>query len=56
MTAPNPIRVAVVGVGDFGRNHARVWRGLDGANLVVVVDANLERARKIVALVQEADH
>jgi predicted dehydrogenase len=47
MTAPNPIRVAVVGVGDFGRNHARVWRGLDGANLVVVVDANLERARKI---------
>ncbi len=49
MSAPNPIRVAVVGVGDFGRNHARVWRGLDGATLVGVVDSNFERARKVAA-------
>jgi predicted dehydrogenase len=49
MPAPNPIRVAVVGVGDFGRNHARVWRGLDGAAVVGVVDSNLERARKVAA-------
>jgi predicted dehydrogenase len=49
MAAPNPIRVAVVGVGDFGRNHARVWRALDGATLVGVVDTNPERARKVAA-------
>ncbi len=49
MAAPNPIRVAVVGVGDFGRNHARVWRALDGATLVGVVDTNPDRARKVAA-------
>jgi len=49
MTAPNPIRVAVVGVGDFGRNHARVWRALAGASLVGVVDTNPERARTVAA-------
>src|SRR5271170_1836661 len=49
MSAGNPIRVAVIGVGDFGRNHARVWRELHGANLVGVVDSNLERVRKVAA-------
>jgi predicted dehydrogenase len=39
-----PIRVAVVGVGDFGRNHARVYRELPDAQLVGVVDQNAERA------------
>ena len=43
------IRVAVVGVGEFGRNHVRVWKELEGAELVGVVDANLERARAIAA-------
>ena len=42
-----PIRVAVVGVGEFGRNHVRVWRELEGAELAGVVDINLERARKV---------
>lgn len=41
------IRVAVVGVGDFGRNHARVYRELEDAELVGVVDANLERAQQV---------
>ena len=41
------IRVAVVGAGDFGRNHARVYRELPGADLVGIVDANAERAAKI---------
>ena len=41
------IRVAVVGAGDFGRNHARVYRELPGAELVGIVDANAERAAKI---------
>lgn len=49
MSAPNLIRVAVVGVGDFGRNHARVWRELDGVSLVGVVDSNPQRARKVAA-------
>jgi predicted dehydrogenase len=43
------IRVAVVGVGDFGRNHVRVWRDLEGAELTGIVDTNGERARQIAA-------
>ena len=43
------IRVAVVGAGDFGRNHVRVWRELDGAELAGVVDTDAERARKVAA-------
>ena len=42
-----PIRVAVVGVGEFGKNHVRVWREMEGAELAGVVDTNAERARKI---------
>ena len=41
------IRVAVIGVGEFGRNHVRVWRETEGAELVGVVDANSERAQKV---------
>jgi predicted dehydrogenase len=37
------IRVAVVGTGEFGRNHARVYRELQGAELVGVFDENRER-------------
>ena len=42
-----PIRVAVIGVGDFGRNHVRVYRELEGAELVGVVDADQDRARRV---------
>ena len=42
-----PVRVAVIGVGDFGRNHARVYRQLEGVELVGVVDRNSERARGV---------
>ena len=41
------IRVAVVGVGDFGRNHVRVYRELENAELVGVVDSDRERAGRI---------
>ena len=34
------VRVAVVGAGDFGRNHARVYRELGNAELVGIVDAD----------------
>ena len=48
MTAP-VIRVAVVGAGEFGRNHVRVWRDVDGAELVGVVDTSAERAAKVAS-------
>ena len=43
------IRVAVVGAGDFGRNHARVYRELAEAELAGVVDADSERAARLAA-------
>src|SRR5436309_205989 len=43
------IRVAVVGTGEFGRNHARVYRELDGVELVGVFDENPERAAAVAA-------
>ena len=38
------VRVAVVGVGEFGRNHARVYREMDSVELIGVHDQNPERA------------
>jgi predicted dehydrogenase len=42
-----PIRVAVIGAGEFGRNHARVWRELEEVELVGIVDTNRERAHQV---------
>ncbi|HXO44586.1 MAG TPA: Gfo/Idh/MocA family oxidoreductase [Candidatus Cybelea sp.] len=44
-----PIRVAVVGAGEFGRNHVRVWRDLEGVELAGVIDTNAERAAKVAS-------
>jgi predicted dehydrogenase len=48
LQSDNPIFVAVVGVGVFGRNHARVYHELEqqgeAVRLVGVVDSNLDRA------------
>jgi predicted dehydrogenase len=44
-----PIRVAVVGVGEFGRNHVRVWAEMEGVVLVGVVDTNVARATQVAA-------
>lgn len=41
------IRVAVVGAGEFGRNHARVYREVAGAELVGVLDQDLGRGEEI---------
>ena len=41
------IRVAVVGAGDFGRNHARVYRELEDAELVGIVESNPARAAQV---------
>ena len=46
---PKRIRVAVVGTGEFGRNHARVYREIDGAELVGVFDQNQERGAAVAA-------
>jgi predicted dehydrogenase len=45
----NRIRVAVVGTGEFGRNHARVYRELQSAELVGVFDESAERAASVAA-------
>jgi predicted dehydrogenase len=44
---PHIIRVAVVGCGEFGRNHARVYRQLKSVDLAGVFDQDAERARKV---------
>ena len=46
------IRVAVVGAGEFGRNHARVYRELEGAELVGIHDRDAARASAIAAQFQ----
>ena len=42
-------RFAVVGVGHFGRNHARILSRLQGARLVAVVDIDPARAAEVAA-------
>ena len=44
---PKKIRVAVVGTGEFGRNHARVYRELKGAELIGVYDQSPQRAAAV---------
>ena len=43
----HPIRLAVVGVGHFGRHHARVAASLPGVKLVGIHDRNPERASEV---------
>jgi predicted dehydrogenase len=49
----SPIRVAVVGVGSFGRNHARVYHELQkqgaGVELVAVVDSDTTQAQAVAS-------
>jgi len=41
------IRVGVIGVGDFGRNHVRVYHDLPDAEIIGVCDADPERAHQV---------
>ena len=41
------LRVAVVGAGEFGRNHARVYHEMDSVELIAVVDQDAVRAQAI---------
>lgn len=43
------LKAAVIGVGSIGQNHARVYREMDGVELVGVVDQNQATAGKIGA-------
>lgn len=43
------IRTAVIGVGAFGQNHARIVGGLEGVQLVGVADSDSARGREIAA-------
>ena len=43
---PKKIRVAVVGTGEFGRNHVRVYGEMADVELVGIVDQDAERAEK----------
>jgi len=43
------IRVAVVGAGEFGRHHARVYRELENAELAGIYDQNWQRASAVAA-------
>ncbi len=40
----DPVRIAVIGAGIMGTNHARVAKGLDSIDLIAVVDSDLEKA------------
>jgi len=44
------IRVAVAGAGEFGRNHVRVYREIEGAELIGVYDQD---ARRVAAVAKE---
>lgn len=41
------VRVAVIGVGSFGKNHVRVLKTIEAVELAGVVDVNLDRAQEI---------
>lgn len=45
--ASEPVRVGVAGVGEFGRNHVRLYAELDDAELAGIYDTNPERARAV---------
>ena len=50
MTQPSdPLPVAVIGVGEHGRNHAREFKAVRGAALVGVYDLKPERAAEVAA-------
>lgn len=47
MSTVEPIPVAVVGAGNFGRQHARVYAALPEAELAAVIDCDIVRARQV---------
>lgn len=50
--ADSDLKVAVIGVGHLGKEHARVYSQMPGVELVAVVDADEERGRAVAETVQ----
>ena len=48
-TTGRPVRVGVIGAGQMGSNHLRIYGGLKGVELVGVVDADAACARQAAA-------
>jgi predicted dehydrogenase len=46
---PEPLRLAVIGVGHLGRHHARILAAMPEVRLTAVVDTNAEHAAEIAA-------
>jgi len=42
-----PIKVGVIGTGYLGRHHARIYSDIKGAELVALIDTDLEKAKKL---------
>lgn len=42
-----PLRVAVIGVGAMGRNHARIYADLPGVQLVAIADTDIESLQSV---------
>ena len=42
-----PIKVGVIGTGYLGRHHARIYSEIEGAELVALIDTDLEKAKKL---------
>ena len=47
LAGERPLRVGVVGVGHLGKHHARIYRELDGVELVRVVDLDESAAARV---------
>lgn len=44
------LKAAVIGVGHLGKNHARIYRSLDGVDLVAVCDIDEDRAAEYASM------
>ncbi len=53
MSASQPLRVAVVGAGAFGRNHLRVYRELEQAGQAVELAGVVDRDPATLAAASE---
>lgn len=47
MTLHRPLRTGVIGVGNIGQHHARIYASLPGSQLVGIADSDPERAQAI---------
>lgn len=47
MSLSNELKVLVLGAGDRGKAHAKVWQEMQDAAVVAVVDSDIERATKL---------